>query len=108
MAYTFSSLFPQGTARHAGGINRWTFEVDRSPAPGRVAWRWERCDEHGRIERSSKVFASFADCAQDAYAHGFDTTQPYALSDKPRVPATAWGAPQPARGRETDDGSLSG
>lgn len=72
---------------------RWRFEVDRSAAPGGVAWRWERiAGDHG-AERSEGTFPSFLECARDARAHGFAGNTAYVLSDRPSVPASAWAGP---------------
>jgi hypothetical protein len=94
MGFSLSDLLTQDRSRNAGDGFRWRFEVDRSRAPVRVAWRWERYRAGGLPERSIEAFTSFAECARDAQAHGFGPRHPYTLSDRPRVPASAWAAPR--------------
>ncbi|MGE5465753.1 MAG: hypothetical protein ACM3RQ_01105 [Methanocella sp.] len=101
MGYSLSALLKHG--RQAAVRPQWKFEVDRSGAPASVAWRWERCSEDGKQERSSDVFLTFAECARDAQAHGFTMTEPYTLTDKVRVPSSAWAG---SRRATADDDSV--
>jgi len=101
MPFSLSALLRHGREAASGPL--WRFEVDRSQAPVRVAWRWEQRFANGLSETSCEVFATFADCARDAREHGFTTREPYTLSDRPSIPASAW-----ARPRHADEATLGG
>jgi hypothetical protein len=96
MKFTLASLLTPMKSRQSRADKRWTFEVDRSSAPASVSWRWARHHPSGLTEHSQQTFATFADCARDAQAHGFSVRQAYALSDRPSIPATAWAGPRRA------------
>ncbi|HWI14576.1 MAG TPA: hypothetical protein VNT02_10000 [Burkholderiales bacterium] len=105
MPYSLSALLMHG---REAARPRWRFEVDRSHAPVRVAWRWEQSFANGVSRKSGEAFATFAECARDAQAHGFTTREPYVLSDSPIVPASAWARPlrasEAAPGGDARDG----
>jgi hypothetical protein len=96
MKFTLASLLTPTKSRQSRSDQRWTFEVDRSSAPASGSWRWARHHPGGLPEHSQQTFATFADCARDAQAHGFNARQAYALRDRPSIPSAAWAGPRSA------------
>lgn len=92
MSMSFAGAWQQMTGRRAARP-RWVFEVDRSQAPVRVAWRWQRLDDGHVASTSAGSFASFASCARDAEAHGFMHSHAYSLREQARPPS-GWARPE--------------